>query len=59
MKNRSVFQLLAIAFAICLATLGFSAPAAAPVRMFVERAHICRILEGGLYNFQMDEWNSP
>ena len=53
MKNRSVFQMLAIAFAVCLASLGMSAPAAAQT--------VCSgnvSLDGGVYIFQSNEWNS-
>jgi cellulose 1,4-beta-cellobiosidase len=59
-NNRSVI-LLAIAFAVCVAFLGTPAPAAA--QDYVYGPSTCSgqaviVLDSGLYNFQMDEWDS-
>ena len=58
MKNRSVI-LLAIAFAICLVFLGMPAPAAAQSECSatVGTTYVLA-LDSGLYNFQMNEWDS-
>ena len=61
MKTRSVFQMLAIACAVGLVSLGISSPAAA--QDYVTGTSTCagqavEQLDNNLYNFQMDEWDS-
>ncbi len=55
MKNQSVFQMLAIACAVCLVCLGMSAPAAAQSTCAITGTIS---LDGGVYIFQNNEWNS-
>lgn len=55
MKNRHLIQMFAIAFAVCFVFLGFSAPAAAQSTC---SATDVTALDSGLYNFQMNEYDS-
>ncbi|MGA2889952.1 MAG: cellulose binding domain-containing protein [Terracidiphilus sp.] len=55
MQNRSVFQMLAIAFVVCLAFLTMPTPSAAQSTC---SATDVTALDGGLYNFQMNEYDS-
>jgi hypothetical protein len=54
-KNQRLIQMFAIAFAICFVFLGFSAPAAAQSTC---SATDVTALDSGLYNFQMNEYDS-
>jgi len=54
-RNRSVFQMLAIASAVCLVFLGMPASAAAQSTC---SATDVTALDSGLYNFQMNEYDS-
>ena len=55
MKKRSVFPMLTIACAVCLFFLGMSAPAAAQSTCSPTNV---TALDGGLYDFQMNEYDS-
>ncbi|MGD0831930.1 MAG: cellulose binding domain-containing protein [Terracidiphilus sp.] len=55
MKVQSFLLKLAIAMAVCFISIGMSTPAAAQSSC---SASDVTVLDGGLYNFQMDEWNS-
>ncbi|MGA2351339.1 MAG: cellulose binding domain-containing protein [Terracidiphilus sp.] len=55
MQNRSVFQMLAIAFAVCLSLLTIPTSSAAQSTC---SATDVTALDGGLYNFQMNEYDS-
>jgi predicted lipoprotein with Yx(FWY)xxD motif len=56
---RSAIQSLAIASAVCLVFLGMPAPAAAQSECTSSAGtQYTDALDGGLYTFQMDEWNS-
>jgi len=54
-KNGSLLKMLAIAFAVSLTFLGMSAPATAQSTC---SATDVTALDGGLYNFQMNEYDS-
>lgn len=54
-QKRSLFKMLAVAFAICLAFLAAPAKSAAQSSCSPTATYA---LDGGEYEFQMDEWNS-
>ncbi len=59
MNKKSLLHMLAIACAVCLVTLGMPAPAAAQSECSSSAGtQYTDALDGGLYTFQMDEYDS-